>query len=359
MFYDMVVVAVLLFATYRGARKGIVWQLAVIASIVFCFGFAGSLSLAMAPFFAVEPPLDRWLAMLVLYVVFSFGAFAVARQLRTWIEKAKFEEYDRHLGAVFGLVKGVLICLVLSFFAVTLGEKLPGVRDQVFYSFSGRTAAVLMDRLHPVLPEELHEVLEPYIHSLDRPGLDLHAHDYDGEDPRHHDDHDHGPFREPTPVPGTNRPVDDERLPPAPLTPEPTGDPFARPDRFDAPRSGAEAPSTVRPVGGVQSDAAAQRERRQMLDEIGSVYSDDRTAQSGVVAEVEQSLSGLPERVKLAVVKDWYTDLLVFDRGADPDPGTDLSTPLDQRIVRELDRSGVPLSTLSSTLRDRLRTVRR
>ena len=70
------------------------------------------ISLALAPLITVKPPLNRWIAMFILYIGFSLISFGVARQLRDWIEKAQFVEYDRHLGALLGLVKGIVICLL-------------------------------------------------------------------------------------------------------------------------------------------------------------------------------------------------------------------------------------------------------
>lgn len=186
MWYDVVVLAILVFCVIRGASKGVVWQLAAVAALLLCFVFAETGSLAIAPFIKVKEPLNRWIAMFLLYIVFSFLAFAVARQLSNWIEKAQFSEYDRHLGAVVGFAKGVIFCLVMTFFVVTLSES---ARGHVLGSYSGYASAVIMDRLHPVMPEQLHAVIEPYIHQLDQPGMPLkYADDHDHD----HDDSPHG-----------------------------------------------------------------------------------------------------------------------------------------------------------------------
>ena len=339
MWYDLLIACILIYATLRGAQKGITWQLAVIGSVLMCFAFAGSLSEKMAPFFTVDPPLNKWLAMLVLYVIFSIISFAMDRQLKSLIEKAKFQELDSHLGAVLGLAKGGLIAFVMTFFAITLTQKFPQMRDEVFYSYTGHYAAVIADRLHTVLPNELYDIVHPHLHQLDRPGLDLHAH---SEDETSHYDAD-----EPH--------TDDRRgQPPAPIRIVPPTDPLAENEGWD---TGHEPFSNDSPIADRNSanDALARQEWEKLLREIGSVYSDDPSAQNAITSEVSTALGGLPDRVKLAVIKDWYTDLLVFDRSSDPDPQTDLSSPLDQRIIRQLERTGVPLSTLSADLRDRLR----
>ena len=106
--FDLFICAMLLFTTIRGAAKGVAWQLAGIGALVLCFMFATPLSLSLAPMIKLAPPLNRWVAMLGIYLVFSFGTFAIARGFRGALEKAKFVEFDRHLGALFGLFKGGL-----------------------------------------------------------------------------------------------------------------------------------------------------------------------------------------------------------------------------------------------------------
>ncbi|WP_166828025.1 CvpA family protein [Thalassoroseus pseudoceratinae] len=344
MWYDLLIACILIYATLRGAQKGITWQLAVIGSVLMCFAFAGSLSEKMAPFFTVEPPLNKWLAMLVLYVIFSIISFAIARQLRSLIEKMKFQELDSHLGAVLGLAKGGLIAFILTFFAITLTQKFPRLRDEVFYSYTGHYAAVVADRLHTVMPEELYGIVHPHLDQLDRTGIDLHAHSdddvTDSDDNHPHPDH----------------PDHDRRdQPPAPIRIIPPNDPLAENNGWE---SDGNKPFPLNPPArdkNSDSDLVARREWEKLLREIGSVYSDDPSAQNAITDEVSDALGGLPDRVKLAVIKDWYTDLLVFDRSSDPDKQTDLSSPLDERIVRQLERIGVPLSTLSADLQTRLR----
>ena len=160
MWYDLAVAGILLFCMVRGARKGFLWQLAAIAAVILCFAFAETASLAIAPYLKIDPPLNRWVSMLLLYVACSFVCFAVARGLRNGLQKAKFEDYDRHLGGLFGLIKGAGLAVIVTFFAVTLSESL---RPTVLSSYSGHAAAVVMNRLSPVFPAELGSVLKPYL----------------------------------------------------------------------------------------------------------------------------------------------------------------------------------------------------
>ena len=353
MWYDLLVVGVLVFAVVRGAKKGIVWQLATIAALVLCFAFSETLSAAIAPYITVKPPLNRWLAMFGLYLFFSFLSFAAARSLKKWIDQAQFVEYDRHLGSVFGFIKGVVFVLVMTFFGVTLTQQTPETRSAIFDSQTGKIAAVIMDQLHPVMPDELHAVLEPYIHSLDRPGLDLkHTHDEDHD----HAGHDHsGPDLEP--IEG----------PPFVTSPRREGDPEPPPfenigrnepgffDPYPLPET-----DPIRPANGTREDRTNLRtERERLLREMAGVLAAEVSAQQVIVTEIEKSLSGLPDQIKLGVVKDYYTDLLIYDPAADPDPRTDLNTSFDARILRQLEVNKVPLSSLSTTLKERLERARR
>jgi uncharacterized membrane protein required for colicin V production len=164
MWYDLLTLGILMYAMFRGATKGIVWQLAAIAALLMCFFFSGSLSHVIAPFIRVEEPLNKWIAMLVLYLVFSFVCFGAARVLHEAIESMRIEALDRHMGALLGLVKGGMFSLFLTFFLVTLSNS---ARESITRSESGYVAAVVIDRLDPVIPGDLHALLEPYLRRLD------------------------------------------------------------------------------------------------------------------------------------------------------------------------------------------------
>lgn len=369
MWYDVLVVGVLLFAVIRGAAKGIVWQLATIAALVLCFAFAESFSLAIAPYITLNPPLNRWVAMFGIYIAFSFVCFGLARWLKSWIDKAQFVEYDRHLGSIFGFVKGVIFVLVMTFFGVTLTQKMPEARDAIFHSHTGRLAAVVMDRLHPVMPKELHDVVEPYIHSLDRPDLDLHAHEDEehGAESDHENEHsDEGNSLEPIeapPFPSPPRRSGDEAPPFDSVTEEERerSRELGESDFFDLlfpgpSQTDSSETSPNRPRIGEGEEAKQLRaQREKLLDEVADVLAEETAAKRAIVDEIESSLSGLPDQIKFSVVKDWYTDLIVYDPDADPDPKTDVSTPFDQRIRRQLQLHNVPLSSLSAAWQDRLR----
>lgn len=163
--YDIVMLVILVGATIFGAWKGMAWQIASLASLLVSFGVALRFSEPLAPIFGEQAPWNRFIAMLVLYLGTSMGIWLAFRLVAGLIDRIKLRELDRQVGAIFGAAKGVLMCVAVTFFAVTLSA---AARDKVLESRSGYYIARLIDQATPLMPPELHEVLGPYLERLDR-----------------------------------------------------------------------------------------------------------------------------------------------------------------------------------------------
>jgi membrane protein required for colicin V production len=160
--YDVLMLLILAGTTIFGAWKGMAWQLASLASLVISYVVALKFSPQLTPLFGQTPPWNRVLAMLALYMGTSMAIWMAFRVVAGFIDRLKLQEFDRQLGALVGLSKGVLLCVVVTVFAAAL---LPDQQRQtIMKSRSGYYVAVVLDRAHAVLPEEVHEVLAPYIH---------------------------------------------------------------------------------------------------------------------------------------------------------------------------------------------------
>lgn len=162
--YDLIMLAVLAGCTFFGAWKGMAWQLASLASLGVSYLVALNFSDQLAPYLGENAPLNRLAAMLVLYLATSLGVWLAFRVVASIIDRVKLTEFDKQVGALFGLAKGVLLCVVITFFAVTLSES---ARSQILQSRSGHYIAELIDKADPVIPEELREVIHPYLQELD------------------------------------------------------------------------------------------------------------------------------------------------------------------------------------------------
>jgi len=174
--YDLVMLLILVGAAAFGAWKGMAWQLASLASVVVSAAVAIHLSVVvsaavaihlspwLAPRLSGSEPWNRVLAMLILYVACALAIWLGFRAVSSAIERVRLREFDRQAGAVFGLAKGALLCLVVTFFAVTLSET---SRRAVLGSRSGKLIARVTCHANHVLPDELRQVVGKYVDELD------------------------------------------------------------------------------------------------------------------------------------------------------------------------------------------------
>jgi membrane protein required for colicin V production len=163
--YDFLMLAVLFLSILFGAWKGMAWQLAALASILVSALVAAHFSGPLAPLLSSQVPWNRCIAMLGLYVLTSLAIWVVFRMVAHMIDRVQLKEFDRQLGALFGAAKGLLWCVVITFFAVTLSEP---ARQTILKTRSGYYIAVMTARATPILPQEVRAVLGKYIEELDR-----------------------------------------------------------------------------------------------------------------------------------------------------------------------------------------------
>jgi uncharacterized membrane protein required for colicin V production len=408
MWYDVFVIAILIVGMVRGAVRGVVWQLAGIAGIVLCLVFAETISAVGSPYVALEPPLNQWVVMFVAYLFFSFLSFGFARLIDGALEKAELKEYNKHLGAIFGMVKGAALCLVITFFLVTLSESTRGfLRD----STSARYAAILMDRLHPVMPAKLRGALDTFIHELDDAAdLDIQY--------THQHDHDHGSHGDSEPHwdplhPNTPAPAADSQWPGAgsssgdastaqetldglmrrlpglaqdPWTqqsvrriyesvPQPSREQFLKDVEAAGPgllfavlqrwqssrsQSGSESGAgNSSPLEGATQKVGYSEPSSPSADtlRIGIAQRLARTPSDQTAYEqyITAGMKGLPEQIVLGALQDWHADL---GGGTDPDPETTSAATLEQRIIRQLTLQRVSVFQLSQEVQDRLMKAR-
>ena len=177
--YDIIMLIVLLTTTFIGFRKGLAWQVASVAAIVVSYIVAIQFRDVVAEKINTAPPWNTFLAMLILYVGTSFVIWIIFQMVRGGIDRAKLEGFDQQLGALLGLGKGILLCVIITFFAVTLlGD---AQRQKIIQSRSGHYIAQLIDQADTVMPEELHDFLNPYLQRLDE-GLEGSGQTPDGFD---------------------------------------------------------------------------------------------------------------------------------------------------------------------------------
>jgi membrane protein required for colicin V production len=179
--YDVLMLLVLVATTMFGYWKGMAWQIASLASLVVSYFAALRFSAQLAPTFGDSAPLNRFVAMLVIYIVTSFIIWTVFRLVSGAIDKVRLESFDSQLGAMFGLAKGVLLCIAITFFAVTLMP--PAQGEAIVNSQSGRYIVAILDKSHSVFPPEIHQIIDPYVNKVEQrlnPNFQPHGQDLQG-----------------------------------------------------------------------------------------------------------------------------------------------------------------------------------
>ncbi len=162
--YDIVMLVVLIGTALFGAIKGFAWQLASIGSIVVSYMVAYNFREPLSQSIHAEPPWNRFLAMLILFIGTSLVIWVAFRMVSNTIDRLRLKEFDRQIGALFGLAKGGLYCILVTMFGVTLlGD---GVREKIVISRSGHYIASVLDRSEAIIPEEFQEVVGPYLEAL-------------------------------------------------------------------------------------------------------------------------------------------------------------------------------------------------
>jgi len=163
--YDLVMLGILAVAALLGYFKGMVWQLAWIAGIVASSFVSLRFSGQLAPFFGQQAPWNRFTAMLALYAATSLVVWLVFRVISGAINAIHLSAFDHQLGLLLGLAKGALLCIVVTFFAVTMA---PAYRDQIVGSRSGRLVAELIVRADTYLPKEMHDTVDPFVKQFEQ-----------------------------------------------------------------------------------------------------------------------------------------------------------------------------------------------
>ena len=163
--YDLVMLGILAGAALLGYFKGMVWQLAWIAGIVASSYVAFRFGAMLAPFFGTQAPGNRFAAMLAVYVGTSLAVWLVFRVISGAINAVHLSAFDHQLGLLLGLAKGVLLCVLVTFFSVILA---PAYRHQIVASRSGRLVAELIVRADTYLPKEIHETVDPFVKQFEK-----------------------------------------------------------------------------------------------------------------------------------------------------------------------------------------------
>ncbi len=164
--YDILMLLVLLAATLFGFWKGMAWQIASLASLILSYFAALRFADRLAPMISNHAPWNKFVAMLAIYIATSFVIWTIFRLVSGMIDRVKLDGFDHQMGALIGLAKGVLLCIAITFFAVTI---LPQAqKDTIVASQTGHYIVRFLDKTHSVVPPEIHDVIHPYVERIEQ-----------------------------------------------------------------------------------------------------------------------------------------------------------------------------------------------
>ena len=163
--YDVVMFVIVGIMILVGAWKGLAWQIAIVASIIVSLWVAISFEKSLADLLTViDAPWNSYIAMILLYLGTSLGIWFLFACSARFIEKLELKGFDRQMGAIIGVVNGILVCCVLTIFASMCGnEKLD---TSLTRSKSAPYINHVLNQIRPLIPEKYSETVNPHFDHL-------------------------------------------------------------------------------------------------------------------------------------------------------------------------------------------------
>ncbi|MDB4650225.1 CvpA family protein [Pirellulaceae bacterium] len=160
--YDIIMLAILGISVFLGFWKGFAWQIATVAAFVVSYFVSAQFSVQIAQYLGI----NELIAMFGLFIGTSLLIWIGYGFVHKQIEKMHLKSFDRQIGALVGLGSGIVICLIVTFFAVKLlGDSMS---QKIVQSNSGNYITKLIGKMDGVLPDQLQEKVQPYVNELDK-----------------------------------------------------------------------------------------------------------------------------------------------------------------------------------------------
>lgn len=159
--YDLVMLIIFIGAILFGLWKGLAWQVASVAAIFLSYFVSVTFRGQLATFISAEEPWNQFAAMLILFLGTSLVVWSIFAMVKGRIKEMELNGFDRQAGALLGAVKGALLCMVVTMFAVTLLGTT--ARNAIYASRSGGYIVRGINQISAVVPTEIHKYIDPYI----------------------------------------------------------------------------------------------------------------------------------------------------------------------------------------------------
>ncbi|MDO4587305.1 MAG: CvpA family protein [Planctomycetia bacterium] len=148
--FDIIIIIILVGLTFRGGVLGITSQLTSIASWILSWFIAINYYSRISALLTMDDVWKKPISILVLFIASGLVIHICSNYLQKVISVSKVKEFDRQMGALLGFVKGVIICLIITFFCVILSET---TRNAVSQSKSGRYLVLMINGIGNLMPD--------------------------------------------------------------------------------------------------------------------------------------------------------------------------------------------------------------
>lgn len=166
--YDLFMMVILVAAIGFGYIKGLTWQIAFAVSLIGSYVVAVTFRSTVAQHINAEPPWNEYLAMFFLYIFASFVTWVGFAFAQKAIHSAELKDFDRQIGALIGGMNGGAVCVVITFFTLTLPLLSEEQKQAICTSKSGKIIAQAIQNTKAGLPQDVDVHLRPYLDKLDQ-----------------------------------------------------------------------------------------------------------------------------------------------------------------------------------------------
>jgi len=158
--YDIVMLVIFFGSVIFGYRKGLAWQIASLAAIVISYFVAINFRNPVAQLISVQAPWNQFAAMLILFLGTSLVVWTIYASTSKSIKRMELRGFDRQAGAILGVFKGGILCMLVTVFAVSL---FGSTRNMVHNSATGHYVVSGIQQFSRFTPTELAGFLNPHL----------------------------------------------------------------------------------------------------------------------------------------------------------------------------------------------------
>ncbi|MBR2695151.1 MAG: CvpA family protein [Thermoguttaceae bacterium] len=148
--FDVFVILFLFYCIFMGGKRGIFLQITSIVSLLAGWYVSSRYSVNFKSYFPLGDALSGKAASIATFFAVEIGVLILGKVLSGMLVGGILKEANRQLGALFGLVKGLIVCLVVTYFAVTLSST---SKKFVIGSQSGRMMIQLLCEIQKIIPD--------------------------------------------------------------------------------------------------------------------------------------------------------------------------------------------------------------